>query len=114
MIHHDFEDLHHHFERHNIYSDWEVLLRTRYRQRRVDREIQPRLLGSAVERRRFLKRLFLSLPGKPWIYFFYSYVLRGGFLDGRPGFVYNVLKAFYWYQISIKEYEVRLGERSRL
>ena len=23
MIHHDFEDLHHHFERHNIYSDWD-------------------------------------------------------------------------------------------
>jgi hypothetical protein len=56
----------------------------------------------------------LGIPGKPWIYFFYSYVLRGGFLDGRPGFIYNVLKAFYWYQIGIKEYEVRLRERGVL
>src|SRR3989454_4865499 len=30
MIHHDFENLSHHFQRHNIYSDWEALLRTRY------------------------------------------------------------------------------------
>ena len=67
-----------------------------------------------VERRRFLKHLFLSLPGKPWIYFFYSYVLRGGFLDGHPGFIYNVLKAFYWYQISIKEYEILLRANGEL
>src|SRR2546422_7159867 len=111
MIHHDFQDLHHHFQRHNIYSDWEVLLRTKYRDRRLDGELRPRFFGSAPERRRFLKRLFLSLPGKPWVYFFYSYVLRSGFLDGRQGFIYNVLKAFYWYQISIKKYEIHLRER---
>ena len=114
MIHHDFEDLHHLFQRHNIYSDWEALLRKRYRHRNFDGEIRPRLFGSAVERRRFLKRFFLSLPGKPGVYFFYSYVLRGGFLDGRPGFIYNVLKAFYWYQISIKKYEIGLRERSEV
>jgi glycosyltransferase involved in cell wall biosynthesis len=110
MIHRDFDDLHHHFARHNIYSDWEALLRTCYRNRSLDGEIRPHLFGSAVERRRSLKRLFLSLPGKPLIYFVYSYVLRCGFLDGRPGLIYNVLKAFYWYQISIKEYEIRLCE----
>ena len=114
MIHHDFEDLHHHFQRHNIYSDWEALLRTRYSQRNCDGEICPRLFGSAVERRRFLKHCFLNLPGKPWVYFVYSYVLRGGFLDGRPGFIYNVLKAFYWYQIGIKRYELRVRERSEV
>ena len=67
-----------------------------------------------MERRRFLKHCFLNLPGKPWVYFFYSYVLRGGFLDGRPGFIYNVLKAFYWYQIGIKGYEMRLRQRSEV
>ncbi|HSF32808.1 MAG TPA: glycosyltransferase family 2 protein [Candidatus Tectomicrobia bacterium] len=112
MIHRDFDDLHHHFSRHNVYSDWEALLRTRYRHRNLDGEIHPHLFGSAMERRRFLKRLFLTLPGKPWLYFFYSYLLRGGFLDGRPGFIYSGLKAFYWYQISIKEYEIRQREKS--
>lgn len=112
MIHRDFDNLDHYFERHNVYSHWEALLRTRHHMRDRDAEIQPRLFGSAMERRRFLKRLFLSTPGKPWIYFFYSYILRGGFLDGRPGFIYNALKAIYWYQISIKEYEIRRSGRA--
>ena len=111
LVHRDVEDLHHHFHRHNIYSDWEALLRTRYRHRNRAAEVQPKLFGSPVERRRFLKRLFLAFPGKPWIYFLYSYVLRGGFLDGREGFIYTVLKSFYWYQISVKEYEIRLRAR---
>jgi len=107
MIHHDFDDLHHYFDRHNIYSDWEALLRTRHRNRDRSGEIKGRAFGSAVERRRFAKRIFLSLPGKPIIYFLYSYIFRAGFLDGREGFAFHILKAFYWYQIAIKEYEIR-------
>lgn len=113
IIHRDVESLNHHFHRHNIYSDWEGLLRTRYCNRDLAGQVQPRLFGSPVERRRFLKRFFLSLPGRPWIYFLYSYLLRGGFLDGRPGFIYNVLKSFYWYQVSLKEYEIQLRARSK-
>jgi glycosyltransferase involved in cell wall biosynthesis len=33
-------------------------------------------------------------------YFLYRYVLRGGFLDGREGFVYHSLQAF-WYRLLI-------------
>jgi glycosyltransferase involved in cell wall biosynthesis len=110
MIHHDFDDLHHYFDRHNIYSDWEALLRTRYRGRDRSGEIEGRIFGSATERRRFVKRLFLGLPGKPVIYFLYSYLLHAGFLDGREGFALNILKAFYWYQIGLKEYEIRKAE----
>ena len=114
MIHHDFDDLHHFFDRHNTYSDWEALLRTRYRARDRSGEIKADPMGTAMERRRFAKRLFLGLPGKPLLYFVYSYILRGGFLDGRAGFIFNVLKSFYWYQIGIKEYELRLrGEDHR-
>jgi glycosyltransferase involved in cell wall biosynthesis/SAM-dependent methyltransferase len=111
--HRDFQGLRHHFDRHNIYSDWEALLRTRYRRRDTAGEVRPRLAGSRVERRRFFKRWFLRVPGRAWIYFFYSYILRGGFLDGRAGFIYNVLKSFYWYQVALKEYEFRLAERSQ-
>ncbi|MGB6432400.1 MAG: glycosyltransferase [Candidatus Acidiferrales bacterium] len=113
ILHRDFADLHHHFDRHNIYSDWEALLRTRYRHRDVSGEVRPLLAGSQVERRRFFKRWFLAMPGRPWLYFFYSYIARGGFLDGRAGFIYNALKSFYWYQVGVKEYEIRLGQRAR-
>ncbi len=109
MIHRDNDDLHHFLARHNIYSDWEALLRTKYRE--LDGgEIMPRLFGSASERRRWLKRLFMRLPGKALIYFAYSYIVRLGFLDGRPGLIFNVLKACYWYQVAVKEYEIRLSQ----
>jgi len=112
MIHRDWVDLHHHFDRHNIYSDWEALLRTRYRDRMMGGELRPRLFGSSIERRRFFKRLFLSMPGKPLIYFVYGYVLRFGFLDGRAGFTYNLLKSIYWYEISLKEYEINMSNKN--
>jgi glycosyltransferase involved in cell wall biosynthesis len=114
MLHRDFHDLHRYIQRHNIYSDWEALLGTRYHHRSLEGEIRPRLFGSVLERRRYLKGLFMSTPGKPLLYFFYSYVLKAGFLDGRQGFAFNVLKAIYWYHISIKEYEIRLRESGLL
>lgn len=107
MVHRDNEDMHHFLSRHNIYSDWEALLRTKYRDAQWDDVVNARPFGNATERRRWLKRVFLATPGKPWLYFLYSYILRLGFLDGRPGFIYNVLKSFYWYQITIKEYELQ-------
>ncbi len=112
LLHRDADDLRHFFDRHNTYSDWEALLRTRYARRDRSGEVRPRLWGTLVERRRWLKRLFLALPGRPLLYFFYSYLLRGGFLDGRAGFHYNILKAFYWYQVRLKEYEIRLRDRA--
>jgi hypothetical protein len=33
-------------------------------------------------------------------YFLYRYVVRGGFLDGREGFIYHSLQAF-WYRLLI-------------
>ncbi|MCC6414945.1 MAG: glycosyltransferase family 2 protein [Opitutaceae bacterium] len=42
----------------------------------------------ALRRRRALKRLSFKLPCRPWLRFAYQYVLRGGFLDGAPGWRY--------------------------
>ncbi len=46
-------------------------------------------------RRRALKRLSYTFPFRPALRFVYQYVLRGGFLDGRPGFRYCRLLARY-------------------
>jgi glycosyltransferase involved in cell wall biosynthesis len=54
--------------------------------------------------------LYTRLPGwlRPFLHFAYRYFLRGGFLDGYPGFVYCFLHAF-WLPLLIdaKVYEVR-------
>ena len=46
-------------------------------------------------RRRALKRCAARLPLRPMLRFFYAYVLRGGFLDGRAGFHYARMLAIY-------------------
>lgn len=53
------------------------------------------LAGPALARRRALKHLSYRLPGRPVLRFFYQYLLRGGWLDGRAGFRYCRLLARY-------------------
>ena len=51
--------------------------------------------GERLRRRRALKRLSYALPCRPALRFIYQYVLRRGFLDGRPGLRYCQLLARY-------------------
>ena len=94
LLHEDKRALYFYFDRHNRYSSWEAhLIETqRYKQHNL---------------RRFMKKIFLRLPFKPLVYFIYGYFFRLGFLDGYPGFAYNVCKAFYAFQISLKVREMR-------
>ena len=36
-----------------------------------------------------------QLAIKPWLRFFYTYIVQGGFLDGYQGFLFHSLSAFY-------------------
>ncbi len=62
---------------------------------------------SEVERRRSLKDLSLRLPCRPLIRWFYMYFLLGGFLDGKAGFAWCTLQAFYEYLILLKVAEMK-------
>ena len=98
MVHNDHETLFHFFERHNRYSDWEALLRTR-----------GTLLGhgeSELGGRRLAKHLFAVAPFKGLIAFLHSYVLRAGFRDGAAGFHFALARAFYYWQIAVKSREI--------
>jgi glycosyltransferase involved in cell wall biosynthesis len=59
--------------------------------------------GSQPERKRWIKlHVWNHLPLllRPFLLFFRNYILLGGFLDGRQGFVYHVLWSF-WYPFLI-------------
>jgi glycosyltransferase involved in cell wall biosynthesis len=60
------------------------------------------LLGSPDDRVEWRKRIWRRLPlyVRPCLYFFHRYVLRLGFLDGKEGFVFHVLQAF-WYRLLV-------------
>jgi glycosyltransferase involved in cell wall biosynthesis len=63
--------------------------------------------ASEVERRRALKDLSLRMPFRPLVRFFYMYFLLGGCLDGRAGFAWCTLQAFYEYLILLKVAELQ-------
>ena len=99
LLHHDHESFYHWIERHNRYSDWEALLRSRGE--------LPRSEDTQPGRRRLLKATFGRLPFKGLVAFLWSYLLRGGFLDGRAGLHFALARGFYYWQIGqkIREYE---------
>lgn len=109
MLHEDFKDLHSFIDRHNRYSTWDARMRQRLLDgdKKVD-AIEPRLFGTPVERKRWLKRLWVRLPFRPFLRFMYMYIVRAGFLDGKAGFVYSAFKAVQEFHISCKMYEHKL------
>lgn len=74
----------------------------------LDWSIHPRLLGNPDERIIWLKNIWYRLPlyVRPFLYFFYRYFLRVGFLDGTTGFVYHFLHAF-WFRLMI---DIKISE----
>ncbi|HEY9644161.1 MAG TPA: glycosyltransferase family 2 protein, partial [Coleofasciculaceae cyanobacterium] len=112
MLHIDFRDLYHWLERHNRYSNWEA--RVYYNLLTGMGEngtIGGNLLGDAVQRKRFLKKIWVHLPFKPLLRFVLSYIIRLGFLDGKAGYTYARLLSQYEYQIGVKLYELQFGGR---
>ncbi|NJN88307.1 MAG: glycosyltransferase family 2 protein [Leptolyngbyaceae cyanobacterium SL_7_1] len=108
MDHIDFRDLYHWLERHNRYSNWEA--RVYYNLLSGMQEggtIGANLLGDAVQRKRFLKKIWVRLPFKPLLRFVLFYILQFGFLDGKAGYVYARLLSQYEYQIGVKLYELQ-------
>jgi glycosyltransferase involved in cell wall biosynthesis len=94
--------------RHNRWSDAEVLEQTSAAE---GARVLPRLTGTAVERKRYLRRLYNGAPlfVRPFALFFYRYVMRLGFLDGREGFVFWTLQTF-WFRFLI---DAKLFEQSK-
>jgi len=93
-------------ERHNRWSDAEVLEILSPTQ---DGVLEGKLRGGTpMQRKRGLRAVFLRLPlfTRAFLFFVYRYVVRAGFLDGKPGLIYNVLQTF-WYRflIDAKLYE---------
>jgi glycosyltransferase involved in cell wall biosynthesis len=60
------------------------------------------MLGPPDRRIQYLKQVWGHLPlyVRPCLYVFYRYVLRLGFLDGKQGFIFHVLQAF-WYRLLV-------------
>jgi glycosyltransferase involved in cell wall biosynthesis len=93
--------------RHNSYSTLEA--RQILENRRDKATFSPLLAFTSKvpqERRFHQKELFYRAPARPLIKFLVLYLLKRGFLDGRAGFTYATLQAFYEYMIVLKTREL--------
>jgi glycosyltransferase involved in cell wall biosynthesis len=110
LLHDDYRGLTPWLERHNKYATWEAHF---YRQLRREPLAPAELLRyrrlDPVRRKRALRRVWVRLPFRPLLRFLVWYVLRRGFRDGYPGYVYSRLMAYYEFIIGAKLAELERG-----
>jgi len=90
-------------EKHNRYSNWEARVAVASEGAGNSDQIQ----SSRVAQRRRLKRLSHCLPFRPLLRFLYVYLWQRGFLDGREGYYFARMHAFYEFLSVAKTYELK-------
>lgn len=110
FLHYDFKDLDNFIARYNWYATREAMDYMDFKNGRRDAiaddpEIQKKRQKKYGVYYRFPKFL------RAFLWFLVNYFLRGGFLDGKEGFIYHVLSSF-WYRfvVDAKIYEYEHGK----
>lgn len=89
-------------EKHNRYSDMEARqLQIAATGESAEPQPEARLLGDPNSRKQWIRQNIWNplLPPllRPFLYYFYRYVIRLGFLDGLEGFIYHLLQGFWFF-----------------
>ncbi len=111
--HRDDKPLSDWIEKHNRYAELEA---EEYLRERPGHAIVGRFWGNQAERKQWIKlRVWNRMPllVRPFLFFLRNYFLKGGFLDGRQGFIYHVLWSFwvrFLIDVKIIERRMRQGE----
>ncbi len=97
-------------DKHNKYSTREAIefLIQKHNLRKID--TVAKFWGNRTERKRWLKEKFyfrLPLFVRPFLYYTHRYIFKLGFLDGKEGFIFHYLHAF-WYRflVDVKVYQI--------
>jgi len=106
LVHHNVNSLSRYILKHDEYSNWEAQVWQAGESSYHD--LPPALFGTQAQRRRWLKKNLLSLPGSPLLFFLYKYFFRLGFLDGVPGLIYCGFQGIQFFHIKAKIYELRM------
>ncbi len=124
--HNDFKGLHSYIAKHNEYSSWEARRYMKLRSadtgglesntQNTNRATNspgnnPNTCGehfTAIQRRKYnnLTRWWLA-PA----YFFYTFIFKLGFLDGRAGYAFARMKMIYFWQMRLKILELMSANR---
>ncbi|GAA4328334.1 hypothetical protein GCM10023149_32300 [Mucilaginibacter gynuensis] len=101
--------------KHNRYSDLLAHEEVERMQKIRWQTVKPRFWGAPDERTAWLKAIWWQLPRyvRPMIYFFYRFIIRLGFMDGKNGIIFHFLQGF-WFRlvVDIKIEEIMVHARS--
>jgi len=111
LLHESNSSLEFWLRKHNEFSTWDA----RRRRHQLDEGV-PSIFtffsSNPIKRRRFMRALFIRLPGKPLIMFLYLYLFKIGFLDGKAGLYFCALHGAHTLNISAKLFEQAQAERT--
>ena len=99
-------------EKHNSYASRDVVDILNQEYGFMPQETVAKLRGGqqAGVKRWIKERVYARLPGgfRAFAYFFYRYIIRLGFLDGKEGAAFHVLQGFWYrYLVDMKLHEVK-------
>lgn len=101
IIHRDFRGLTHYIQKHNEYSSWEA-------NHFIDKKGNTDRTGEVSFQQKVKYTLIDSWLLAP-MYFIYCYFIKGGFMEGKEGFMWAAYKMQYFYNVKAKIEEIRKG-----
>ncbi len=99
--------------RHNHWATLEAKDAIRLKQSTMNNTLRPNKKGNPMEIRRYQRLKYYSYPIflRVFLYFFYRYILKFGFLDGKNGLIFHFLQGFWFrFLVDAKIYESNLNQ----
>lgn len=103
--HLDSPNLYRWFEKQNRYSTMEAIMKAKGDALAAE----PKLLGSALERRMFLKKVFFKIPFRYQLLWIYEAIRRGAYRDGYVGLAWARLRVEHKRNIEFKAREMEIS-----
>ena len=78
-------------------------------------KIKPDKHGNVMEQRRYQRMKYYSYPifWRVFLYSFYRYIIKRGFLDGKPGLIFHFLQGFWFrFLVDAKIYELKQDQKN--
>lgn len=107
LEHHDSPDLDHWIVKQNRYTTTEAISQAQEK----PLSTKPRLLGTRLERRMWLKKHFWKFPGRYSALFLYHWLATGAWRAGRVGWIWSHLRTDVYRYWEYKRLEIALTGR---
>lgn len=104
LEHKDTLTMHEWYEKQNLWSTREAIQRVRP----PSEDEEPKLFGSALQRKSFFKECFLRTPLRPIAMTLYYFLKFGAWRDGSVGWTWARLRVWVWDVTLLKEREMKL------